>query len=196
MAELGLRERKKIQRRAEIITAAHELFAARGYDATTVVDIAEAADVAPRTVSLYFHTKQDIALADMMDLSERLGAALRCRQLGESTIDVIEAWLRAELAQLDPRDLDRQSRMLAANPELRALGMSRVEAAAREEVGQAIAAELDVASDDLRVRIAFAVIGSVIEFVFTTSRFSGNVDEALDVAMRFLAAGMTTLHSS
>jgi AcrR family transcriptional regulator len=196
MAELGLRERKKIQRRTEIIAAAHELFAERGYDATTVVDIAEAADVAPRTVSLYFPTKQDIALAGMMDLAVRFSAALCLRQPGESTIEVIGAWLRAELAQFDPRELELQSRMLEANPELRALGMTRVEAAASEGMGWAIAAELGVANDDPRVHIAVAAIGSIIESVFTASQLSHAVDETIDIAVRFLTAGMASLRST
>ena len=63
MAEIGLRERSKARRRAAIIRAAYELFAERGYDATTVADIAEAAEVAPRTVAMYFPAKQDIALS-------------------------------------------------------------------------------------------------------------------------------------
>ncbi len=49
MAQTGLRERSKARRRTAIIRAAYELFAERGYDATTVADIAEAAEVAPRT---------------------------------------------------------------------------------------------------------------------------------------------------
>src|ERR1700735_659292 len=80
MAEIGLRERSKARRRAAIIRAAYELFAERGYDATTVADIAEAAEVAPRTVAMYFPAKQDIALSRFSDGVASLTDAIRDRR--------------------------------------------------------------------------------------------------------------------
>ena len=165
MVDMGLRERKKIQRRAEIIAAAHRLFTERGYDATTVADIAAAADVAPRTVSLYFPTKQDIALAGISDLAGRLTGALRDREPGAAMIETVASWLRTELANREASGLDVQRKMLDANPELRALGMAHVDIAVGEG-RRAIAAELGVPADDPRVRIAITAIGSVIEDIF------------------------------
>ncbi len=56
----GRRERKKREMRARIYETARELFLARGFEATTVDQIAEAADVAPATFFNYFQSKQAV----------------------------------------------------------------------------------------------------------------------------------------
>ena len=92
----GLRERSKARRRAAIIRAALELFAERGYDGTTIADIAAAADVAPRTVAMYFPSKQDIPMYRFSKSVDELTGALRERPPGESIGEVVGRWLRAE----------------------------------------------------------------------------------------------------
>src|SRR6202167_3141449 len=97
----GLRERNKQRRQDAVVRAAYRLFAERGYDATTVADIAAAAEVAPRTVAMYFPSKQDIAMSRFSDEVAGLMGALRARRPGESAISVIERWLRADQAGAD-----------------------------------------------------------------------------------------------
>jgi len=67
MSEPGLRERKKAKTRRAIQDAALALIAEQGYEATTVEQIAAAAEVSPSTCFRYFPTKEDIILADEYD---------------------------------------------------------------------------------------------------------------------------------
>ncbi len=62
--EMGLRDRKKLERRRHIEAAAIGLFEANGFEQTTTDDIAARADIAPRTFFHYFPTKEDVVLAD------------------------------------------------------------------------------------------------------------------------------------
>lgn len=65
--KVGLRERKKAKTRAEIQRQALRLIGERGYEATTVAQIAEAAEVSESTFFRYFPTKEDVVLWDEFD---------------------------------------------------------------------------------------------------------------------------------
>ena len=76
-APTGLRERKKAQTRAAIQRHALRLFREAGYSATTMEQIAAAADVSPSTLYRYFPTKEDLILTD--DYDPLLAAAFRAQ---------------------------------------------------------------------------------------------------------------------
>lgn len=92
-AKLGLRERKKAQTRETIARAALRLFAERGYDETTLAEIAEAADVAPRTIFAYFESKEDILLCEEGSFLDDLKRRLDERPAGTTTVDAIREFL-------------------------------------------------------------------------------------------------------
>jgi len=67
----GLRERKKRERRQRILRAARDLFAARGYERTTVEDIAEAAYVSKATFFNHFATKSILLVEFAEEVEDR-----------------------------------------------------------------------------------------------------------------------------
>lgn len=97
-AKPGLRERKKQQTRERIIDVALQLCDTYGFDATTVEQIADAADVSPRTVNRYFESKEDIILAPIMEWSGAMAGNLRAQP---RTGNEMQALLDAFLAMVD-----------------------------------------------------------------------------------------------
>src|SRR6516165_1490874 len=114
--KLGLRERKKQQTRDMIARAALRMFAERGYDETTLADIAEAADVAPRTIFAYFGSKEDILLCEEETFLDDLKRRLEERPAGTTTVDAIRAFLSG-MKQAD-EDAKLRKRIITANPAL------------------------------------------------------------------------------
>lgn len=97
----GLRERKKTERRSGIEAAALDLFAHQGFDATTTEQIANAADIAPRTFFSYFPTKEDVVLADYAQRLERIVGELSHRPGDEEPWDALRASMLAVAADYD-----------------------------------------------------------------------------------------------
>src|ERR1700676_1359510 len=104
----GLRERKKQKTRDTIINVALELFAERGYEHTTIAEIADAADVSPRTIFAYFPSKEDILFDDLAALQERLAQALRERPAGATALDALRQFILASLNPDRTRELRRR----------------------------------------------------------------------------------------
>src|SRR5512142_2390559 len=92
----GLRERKKEKTRQALAAAAMRLFAERGYDATTVADIAAAAEVSTRTFFAYFPTKEDVFFAGTR---ERLDLVRQAFAAHAATLPPLSA-MRATLDQI------------------------------------------------------------------------------------------------
>jgi AcrR family transcriptional regulator len=160
IAQAGLRERKKARTRASLREHALRLFREQGYQATTVEQIAAAAEVSPSTFFRYFPTKEDVVLQDDMDT--RLVEAFARQPACLAPIPAVRAALREAWRSFTPEewDLIREGGRLSMEvPEIRARSMNEFSRII-SVVAEALARRVGRPPDDLRVRVlAGAVIG-------------------------------------
>ncbi|MEU2990793.1 TetR family transcriptional regulator [Streptomyces griseoincarnatus] len=189
----GLRERKKQRTRDALVRAALELIATRGYDGTTVDDIAAAVDVSQRTFFRYFAGKEEVALFVPHLAELRVAEAVRARPRDEAPLEtlrraVLDSWdaINESVGEFVPLELHmRVYRVIESTPALLAAHLRR--AAELEEELAGIIAEregLDVDTDP-RPRILVAAFGGVIRVA--ERRWSAGDDlstEALRELMR------------
>ncbi|WP_280313482.1 TetR/AcrR family transcriptional regulator [Nocardia abscessus] len=90
-----LRDRKRERTRRAILEAAAELFETRGYEETTVADIAAAADVGTRTFFNYFASKEELLFPESDERVRAAVAAIASRRPGERPVEVLLRALRA-----------------------------------------------------------------------------------------------------
>ncbi|MBW8484537.1 TetR/AcrR family transcriptional regulator [Actinomadura parmotrematis] len=192
-AGLGLRERKKLRTRRAIRREAYRLFAEQGYQATTVEQIAAAAEVSPSTVFRYFATKEDIVLADEHDLP--LAEALRARPRDEPLLESLRRVVADSIGAVIERDaaaLAVQIRLATSDPDIRARAFED-QFTSQRRLAELIAERTGRAPDDLDVATAAA---AVIALSFTVLRHwvdggcTADVTALYDRQFAFLAAGL------
>ena len=156
----GLRERKKQKTRDTIIKVALELFAERGYEQTTIAEIADAAEVSPRTIFAYFPSKEDILFCDTPEIQERLAQAVKDRAEGVTALDALRDTI-AETLDLGPNELLRK-RIVARDQSETLRRSERARQAPFEQMMvEAITEDLGAGPDDIRPQIiAAALIGA------------------------------------
>lgn len=202
----GLRQRKKRERRALIAQTAMRLFAEQGYGATTITQIAREADVAPRTVSLYFPAKEDLVFADADATFARLEAELADRAKDETFADAMRRWLANEVEEWrkHPEQLAAQRKIVDAETALQAVEL-RNRAHVHDAIAQAISDDFGMDRDDLEsqmVAAATIAIFDVIDNRLRTDSQQGTdvlgegMLELFDRALVFVRAGMAALNDS
>lgn len=98
----GLRERKRRRTHQAISDAAVTLFLAKGFDAVSVSEIAEAAEVSRPTLFRYFPTKEDMALHRFADHEDEAARVVAARAAGQPPLTALEEHFLAGLAARDP----------------------------------------------------------------------------------------------
>lgn len=183
------------------MAAGLELFRERGYDATTIGDIAEAADIAPRTFFGYFAAKEDVVFHDFDRHVGDFASRLQDRPAEETAFEALRAWVahQAETQGLDTPEDDLRRSLIDASPALAArhrTNLARFEAI----VAQAVARDLDLPPGHLRPRLVAAAAVAALEALGRDDRAadSRTVDACdalavLDEALTFLAGGLAAL---
>ncbi|HEY1671287.1 MAG TPA: TetR family transcriptional regulator [Streptosporangiaceae bacterium] len=187
----GLRERKKARTRATIRAEALRLFREQGYYATTVEQIAAAAEVSPSTFFRYFPTKEDVVLQD--DMEPLLAEAIEHQPPELGVVAAVRASLRTVISHLDEEQWDRirqQAELSMTTPEVRARAMDDF-ARTVGVMAEVVARRTGLSPDDLRVRTAAgAIFGAILSATapwdqyddgFVNSDFFQRIDDALGV---------------
>jgi len=189
----GLRERKKAKTRAAIRQHALRLFREHGYSATTVEQIADAAEVSPATFFRYFPTKEDVVLQDDFDIITLEALAAQPPEL--SPIAAFRAAAAAAWEQMSPEETIRfaeTSQLTLGVPEIRARALDELTRTAGE-IASAIAARTGRSAEDFAVRnLAGAIIG-----VIMTATMPWHADSNADVRAMFeqIDAGLAHLEA-
>src|SRR5213593_3937397 len=113
----GLRARKKRETRDALTRAALELFVERGYDETTLAEIAEAAGVSTRTIFAYFPSKEDILFSTIEAMRDALACALAERPAGTDALAALREFILSSAHQKSELD-HKLGRLCAADPTL------------------------------------------------------------------------------
>lgn len=186
--QLGLRERKKIKTREAIRTAMYALVREQGYDATTIEQIAERAEVSPSTVFRYFPTKEDIVLTDEFD--PLIMEELRARPADEPWMDTLRYVMQKAIRlgiKDDPEVSRLRTHLMVQVPAVRSRMMESMSVTGNmlcEAIGERTGRD----PESLEVRVyAMAIIGGLMETSLYWAEndhrddFTDLVDRTLDV---------------
>lgn len=187
----GLRERKKQRTRDALVRAALELFTTKGYEQTTVDEIADAVEVSQRTFFRYFANKEEAAFAVQQLAESHFITAVRERPAQEGPFEalrnaVLGAWdtIGEAIEAIIPLDLHMRSyQLIESTPVLLAVHLRR-SMEVEEEIARLIADRegLDMNTDP-RPRVAVAAFSGVMR---VTGRLWGQGEDASMEALRSL----------
>jgi AcrR family transcriptional regulator len=191
----GLRERKKAKTRAALQEHALRLFREQGYEATTVDEIADAAEVSPSTFFRYFPTKEDVVLYDALD--PVLLEAFEAQPADLSPVGALRATMREVFGGASAEVLAQQDERAALIFTVSEPRMRMLDEFARSMLlfADVVAKRVGRRPDDLAVR---ALVGAVVGVGIATwvnARGSQASDylRRMDEGLAELEAGFPTL---
>jgi AcrR family transcriptional regulator len=191
----GLRERKKQRTRETILAGARALFEAQGFAETTIAQIAEVAEVSPRTVSSYFPEKEELLFPDQEAMLQSLAEAMNDRPEGEMATEALRRWLIEQFSEVEDHPHHWQRALIDADPDLRAYER-RVQEDAEQVIAEAVAVDLSLPPDHHLPRMVAATTMAALDSLGREGpeRHSAEVSRQLiEDAMQFVGAGVRKL---
>jgi AcrR family transcriptional regulator len=195
--EPGLRERKKRRTRRTLAQAALRLFTERGYENTTVADIAAAAEVSTRTFFAYFPTREDVVFADTDERIEAMRGALATLPAGTPPGQAIHAMVERVFATGDGMfgpDRAPRTALVLGRPELRAKAMERL-LSAQQAFADWLRTAYPKLDDVTAATISGALIGGLVGAALVsldrgdpTDRIRAELEHAVDLLQRGITA--------
>lgn len=201
-APVSLRERKKLATRRLLRRAALDLVAERGLSNVTVEDIAEAADVSPRTFFNYFPSKEAALFGGDPDRAAQLRDRVAAGAPGKRVIDALRVVMAQDAEEIadelrslggDPADWLRRMKVARADPHVRAAHagqMARIERAIAEGLAARLGTDLE--TDPYPGVLAAATVGVVRACMAFWAGSGGGVQlsQLIDQGLQALGAGL------
>jgi AcrR family transcriptional regulator len=196
-ARPGLRERKKQQTRETIARVALQLFVERGYEHTTLADIADAANVSKRTIFAYYESKEDILFCDEPTFFDQLKQALDARPPEQTTIDALREFF-VSIASLD-ENAKLRKQIISSDEALRHSERAR-SGRFEELIARSIAKDLGTDTSDIRPNLVAASMTAAFTNVRDRleAESGGPIDHdqalaILDEVLGFIRGGLDTM---
>lgn len=148
----GLRERKRAETHARIQSQAMRLFLDRGFEATTLDDIAEAASVSRRSLFHYFTSKEEIVFSAKADFPDMVAEAISRRPAEETLLEMVENALVDMARRNQTGEARAYARLVHDTPALAAGDQAKYEKVERV-LAIALARRKGVPENDLSCRV-------------------------------------------
>jgi len=158
----GLRERKRVEIHARIQGEAMRLFLKRGFEATTLDDIAQAAGVSRRSLFHYFESKEEIVFSTKADFPDLIAQAVGRRPADEPLLDMVENALMDMGARYQTTQTRDYARLIRDTPALHAGDQAKYEQIERV-LANALADRKGLPRSDIACRVTASVAIAILK---------------------------------
>lgn len=176
---------------------ARRLFVKNGYQATSVAEIAAAANCAPRTFFQYFSSKEDLLLLEVDAVWQNLQDTLLQRPTSQSALQAMRVWMLEIIQQFEQHETflpaiedETSTSYLSAKARQELYSMNKLEEILLPEVSK----DLNMEVTDLLPQLTAAAAAALFNAIHNDSLQNTNKEAYVTSVVDFLERGMATEH--